>query len=50
MIPDSGIPHCWVAVNVDTARGNIVGSACVSDCKLATYQSNIFAGKDNLKL
>ena len=27
MMPDSGIPHCWVAVKVDTARGSIVGSA-----------------------
>ena len=27
MIRDSGMPHCCVAVNVDTARGNMVGSA-----------------------
>jgi hypothetical protein len=27
MILDSGIPHCCVAVNVETASGSIVGSA-----------------------
>ena len=30
MILDSGIPHCWVPVKVETARGSIVGSAYIS--------------------
>jgi hypothetical protein len=51
MIPDSGIPHCCVAVNVDTANGNIVGSAYLVrspnvKSKFERYQSNVFRGKN----